>query len=245
MFPLFDTTPRRQIPLVTIALIGTNTLVFAMQLSLPRPALEHFLRVFGVVPAWFVDPAWARELGYSASCCLPLVTSVFLHGGWLHLISNMWALWIFGDNVEDRMGPVRFLLFYLACGVISGVVHIATNLDSTVPTIGASGAIAGVLGAYLVLFPLARVVVVVPLLFWPFFFELPAMVYLGVWFLMQFFSGTLALAAPQAAGGIAWWAHIGGFAAGILSHRAFLIHRPAARRPYEDEYGVRGAWFDL
>lgn len=243
MFPLFDTTPRRQVPLVTIALVGVNTLIFAMQLSLPRPALEQFLHVFGVVPASFGDPAWAREMGYSVSCCLPLVTSMFLHGGWLHLIFNMWALWIFGDNVEERMGPLRFLLFYLTCGVISAVVHIATNLGSTIPAIGASGAIAGVLGAYLVLFPLARVVVIVPLLFWPFFFELPAVTYLGLWFFIQFFSGALALVSPEAAGGIAWWAHVGGFLAGIVTYRLFLIHRPTPRRPYGDEYGIKGAWY--
>ncbi len=245
MFPLFDTIPRRHVPLTTITLIVVNTLVFAMQLSLPRPALEQFLRVFGIVPAWFVHPAWAHQVGYSVSCCLPLVTSMFLHGGWLHLLSNMWALWIFGDNVEDQMGPARFLLFYLTCGVISAVVHIATNLNSTVPTLGASGAIAGVLGAYLVLFPLARVVVLVPLFFWPLFFELPAVTYLGIWFLMQFFSGALALASPEAAGGIAWWAHVGGFAAGIVLHRVFLIRHKTKRRPYEDEYGIKGAWYQL
>jgi membrane associated rhomboid family serine protease len=244
VFPLYDTIPRRHFPLATVFLIGANTLVFAMELSLPGPALETSIRLFGIVPARYAHPAWAREMGYSVWCCLPLVTSMFLHGGWLHLIFNMWALWIFGDNVEDRMGPIRYLLFYLTCGLVSGGVQIATNLNSTVPTVGASGAIAGVLGAYLILFPLARVVVLVPLLFIPLFFQLPAVLYLGFWFFLQFFSGTLSLVSPQAAGGIAWWAHVGGFASGIILYRVFMIGSRTRRLPYPDEYGPRGAWTD-
>jgi membrane associated rhomboid family serine protease len=149
---------------------------------------------------------------------------MFLHGGWLHVIGNMWMLWIFGDNVEDRMGPLRFIAFYLICGVIAAVVHVATNSGSQFPTVGASGALAGVLGAYFLMFPASRVIVLLPVLFIPLFFELPAVIYLGLWFMIQFLSGTASVAAGSeaAAGGIAWWAHIGGFLAGILLYRLFL-----------------------
>ena len=152
------------------------------------------------MPAWFWLPF--------------LVTSMFLHGGWLHVFSNMWTLWIFGDNVEDRLGHGRYLGFYLLSGLAAAAIHTLTNTDSTLPTIGASGAIAGVMGAYFVLFPGARVVTLIPIFFWPLFVELPAILYLGFWFLTQFYSGTLSLAAGRDAGGIAWWAHVGGFLVG-------------------------------
>ena len=153
-----------------------------------------------------------------------------------------WALWIFGDNVEDRMGPMRFLFFYLSCGIAAGLVHWFTNPDSTIPAVGASGAIAGVMGAYLFLFPYARIIVLFPVLFIPFFFELPAVVYLGFWALAQLFSGTLALASPSEVGGVAWWGHVGGFGAGMLL-QFFLVRRADAfRRPSRDEYGVENAW---
>jgi membrane associated rhomboid family serine protease len=155
----------------------------------------------------------------------------------------MWTLWIFGDNVEDRMGPGRFLAFYLLTGLVAGLTHWFTNLHSTIPTIGASGAVAGVLGAYFVLFPFARIIAVFPILFWPFFFEVPAVTYLFVWFLSQIFGGTLAGLGPQDVGGVAWWAHAGGFAAGALFHRAFLAReRRRPRAVQADEYGLERAW---
>ena len=138
------------------------------------------------------------------------------------------------------MGSARFLLFYLVCGVVAGLVHWLTSPDATVPTVGASGAIAGVLGAYFILFPSARVIVLLPVLFWPFFFELPAVAFLLFWFLVQFFSGTLAMAGPEQVGGIAWWAHVGGFAAGVLLHRFFLS--PTRREAHPDELGFLSAW---
>jgi membrane associated rhomboid family serine protease len=155
---------------------------------------------------------------------------MFLHGGWLHLISNMWALAIFGDNVEDRLGHLRYLVFYVLCGLAAGVVHFATNPFSRVPTIGASGAIAGVMGAYLVLFPRARVTTVVPLLCFPLFFELPALIYLGLWFVLQFASGFSELGASRSTSGIAWWAHVGGFLAGIALLRVFGVRRARYER---------------
>src|ERR1700730_6177226 len=154
---------------------------------------------------------------------------------------NMWTLWIFGDNVEDRMGPLRFAIFYLTCGLAAAVTHLVTQPESTVPTVGASGAIAGVLGAYLLLFPTARLVVLFPVLFLPLFFELPAVLYLGAWFLVHLFSGTLALAGPAHVGGIAWWAHVGGFMAGGLLLPLFVWGRRAPRMQ-PDEYGIEGTW---
>ncbi len=243
MFPLQDSTPRRQTPLVTATLIIANCVVFAFELSVPTEALERIIYLFGTVPARFAEPVPGRNILITAGSYWPFLTSMFLHGGWMHIISNMWILWIFGDNVEDRMGHLRFLIFYLICGIASAAFHVVTNINSTVPAIGASGAIAGVLGAYFLLFPLARIIVVLPILFWPLFFELPAFVYLGIWFFMQFFSGTLSLVVPQSASGIAWWAHIGGFLTGIALYRLFVIRRKPKRRLFLDEYGPRGAWF--
>jgi len=149
---------------------------------------------------------------------LPFIASMFLHGGWLHLIGNMWYLWIFGDNVEDRLGHVRFLLFYLLCGIGAGIAHTLLNPASRIPSIGASGAIAGVLGAYFVTFPFAKVLTVVPILFFVQILEIPAILVLGLWFLMQFLYGTASLAVATSAntGGVAWWAHVGGFLIGIV-----------------------------
>ena len=243
MIPVRDTIPSRSAPVVTWALIGINTAVFLLELSLPLPELERLLYVFGLVPARYTHPDWAVWFGLPFDDYWPFLTSMFLHGGLGHLVGNMWTLWIFGDNVEDRMGPVRFLLFYLLAGLAAGLTHWLTNLHSTVPTVGASGAIAGVLGAYFVLFPHARIIAMFPVLFWPLFFELPAVTYLFVWFLSQVLSGTLAGLGPQDVGGIAFWAHAGGFAAGVVLHRPFLIPgRRRPRPPEPDEYGLEGAW---
>jgi membrane associated rhomboid family serine protease len=161
---------------------------------------------------------------------------MFLHGGWLHLIGNMWVLYLFGDNVEDRMGPARYLAFYLLCGLAASLTHYAINPGSTVPTLGASGAISGVLGAYLLLFPTARVITLVPVFIIPFFFEIPAVVYLGFWFVMQLFSGTLSLAGAEPPEGVAWWAHVGGFVTGMALLPVFKKSRKQYRHYYADEY---------
>jgi membrane associated rhomboid family serine protease len=243
VFPIRDNIPRQHVPVATWLIIGANAAVFAVELMLPGPVLERFVHIFGLVPARF--SAWGAGACMTAGCLWPFLTSMFLHGGWLHIIFNMWALWIFGDNVEDQLGHIRFLSFYLVCGIISGVVQVLANLGSALPTIGASGAIAGVLGAYLVLFPFARIIVLFPILFIPLFFTLPAILYIGLWFVLQFASGTAALVSASAAAGsnIAWWAHVGGFAAGVLLHRLFMIGRPARRRTYRFDYRPRGAWF--
>jgi membrane associated rhomboid family serine protease len=223
MIPIRDTIPHRHAPVATWALIAVNVFVFLFwELAQPPADVERFIYLFGLVPARFTHPGWAEGVGFPIHTYWPFLTTMFLHGGWLHIIGNMWVLAIFGDNVEDRMGPVRFILFYLICGLAAGVLHVVTNSRSTVPAVGASGAIAGVMGAYFVLFPRARIVAMFPIFFYPIFFQVPAYIYLGFWFLTQFFSGTLAVASHQEVGGIAWWAHIGGFAAGIITFGLFL-----------------------
>ena len=227
---------------MTWILIAVNCLVFLFELSIPQPALEHFFYLFGLVPARYTHPDWAVWFGFPIDDYWPFLTGMFLHGGWVHLIGNMWALWIFGDNVEDRMGPFRFLFFYLLCGIAADFAHLVTNPASTIPAFGASGAIAGIMGAYFVLFPSARVIVLIPVFFFPFFFEFPAFVYLGIWVLTQLLSGTLSLTYRGYPGGVAWWAHVGGFAAGIVLHRLFIKSRGDYRRLSRDEYDTANAW---
>jgi membrane associated rhomboid family serine protease len=231
MFPIRDTVPRQHFPFATWTLIIVNVLVFVQELSLPSRATENLMHLYGLVPARFLHPDWAAEVGYPRTFA-PFITTMFLHGGWLHIIGNMWVLAIFGDNVEDRMGPLWFLLFYLLCGLAAGLLHVFLNPNSTVPAVGASGAIAGVMAAYFVLFPRARIVAMFPILIFPIFFELPAFLYLGLWFFTQFFGGALAIASPRAAGGIAFWAHVGGFLTGLLTFWIFL--RRKRLRPVTD-----------
>jgi membrane associated rhomboid family serine protease len=243
MIPIRDNVPSRTAAVVTWGLIAVNAAVFLHELALDPRQLEQFFYLYGVVPARYSHAEWARLAGFPLDDYWPFVTSMFLHGGWLHLISNMWALWIFGDNVEQRMGRGRFLAFYLLTGLAAGLAHLFANIGSTDPTVGASGAIAGVLGAYFILYPHARIIVLFPILFLPLFFELPAVVYLGFWFLSQVYGGTLGGVGPQAVEAVAWWAHVGGFVAGVALHRLFLLPPGRAPRGYErDEYGIEGAW---
>ncbi len=241
MFPIQDSVPSRSVPVVTRALILINVVVFFFELSLSRESIIQVFYLFGVVPARFTDPEWAASIGFPIGSYWSLLTHQFLHGGWLHIVANMWTLWIFGDNVEDRMGPLRFIIFYLVCGVLAALTQVLVTPDATIPSVGASGAIAGVLGAYLLFFPTARLIVLIPILFFPFFFELPAVIFLVLWFFIQLFSGTAMLASPQQVGGIAFWAHIGGFIAGMLLCR-FFVRRPVRRRLQPDEYGLEWAW---
>lgn len=225
MFPLRDTVQARSLPLMNWALIAVNVLIFVLLLS--GPCAELWITRYGMVPA---------QIFSTPTAWLTVVTSMFLHGGLFHLISNMWALYIFGDNVEDRMGPTRFLVFYLLCGAAAAVVHILMNPNSTIPTVGASGAISGVMGAYLVLFPYSRVITLIPFFFFPYFFEVPALFFIGLWFGGQLVNALLTSAlAPPDIGGVAWWAHVGGFVAGIVLVRLFVVRR-YVRRSYIDEY---------
>ncbi len=215
MIPLRDVIPSRTVPFVTVTLITINALVFLFEMSLPSPVRQAFINQYGLVPIRFT---WTSVL-----------TSMFLHASWSHVIGNMWFLWIFGDNVEDRFGHARYLVFYLLCGLVGAVVQTVTAPDSYVPTVGASGAIAGVMGAYFVLYPRSRVLTMIfPFIFW--IVELPAVFFLGYWFLIQLFSGvgTVALSTGTSTGGIAFWAHIAGFLTGVLM--VFVFRRPERQR---------------
>ena len=209
MIPLRDVIPSRTTPYITVTIIILNALAWFYELSLPRDVLPLFLQFYGVVPADFTATT--------------LVSSMFLHGSWSHVIGNMWYLWIFGDNVEDRVGHGRFILFYLFCGIAAGLGQIAMDPSSTLPTIGASGAIAGVMGAYFVLYPHSRVLTLVPLIFYYDIVELPTIVLLGFWFLMQLFSaGAIAVtASSHGNGGGAFMAHVAGFLVGMIAVFAF------------------------
>jgi membrane associated rhomboid family serine protease len=243
LIPIRDTIPSRSAPVVTWALIAVNIVVFLYELGLEPGELQRFIYLFGLVPARYSHPEWASWVGFPVDDYWPFLTHMFVHGGLAHLIGNIWALWIFGDNVEDRMGRARYLLFYLLMGLAAALTHWFTNIDSTVPTVGASGAIAGVLGAYFVFFPRARIIAMFPVLFLPFFFELPAVTYLLIWFLTQLFGGALTGLGPHQVGGIAFWAHVGGFAAGAVLCRLFLLPLSGRARQFgRDEYGVEGAW---
>jgi membrane associated rhomboid family serine protease len=226
MIPIRDTVPSRHAPVVTWSLIAVNVVVFLYQLALPGQAQQQLILVYGIVPARFTHPDWASSVGFPPESLWPFITSQFLHGGFFHILANMWTLWIFGDNVEDRMGPLRFLAFYLCCGIASGVLLWMSSPDSELPTIGASGAIAGVLGAYLRLYPRARILTLIPIFIIPFFFELPAYFFLGFWFISQLLNGTFSVGGA-AATGVAWWAHVGGFLAGLAICPLFLRHERA------------------
>jgi membrane associated rhomboid family serine protease len=216
VIPIRDTLRSRGTPVMVWLLILANLAAFAYELHCSERELERVLYEFGMVPAELLDPRAHFSLAWGGGGWLTLITNQFLHAGWLHLVANLWTLWIFGDNVEDRLGSFRFLAFYLLSGIAASALHLYFNADSTVPAIGASGAIAGVMGAYFVLFPTARIVTLVPVFVLPLFFEVPAFVFLLFWFATQFFSGALSLGAAGAGGGIAWWAHVGGFLAGIV-----------------------------
>ena len=216
MFPLRDTQPNYTRPVVTIGLIVVNLLIFLFEFSLGGRNLSMFIETFGLVP---------DRLRLTS-----VVTSMFLHGSWMHVLGNMWFLWIFGDNVEDVLGHLRYLLFYLLCGVAAAVTHIVFNLYSPLPTVGASGAVAGVMGAYIVRFPRARILTLVFLLFFITTVEVPAVIMLAYWFLLQVFSGLGSIGRTQftaEGGGVAWFAHVGGFIAGAV---LIKLMAPSQRR---------------
>jgi membrane associated rhomboid family serine protease len=237
MIPLRDLNPTRRFPIVTVVLIALNALIFVYQLSLGDRGLAQLFMSAGVIP---YEVTHSPGLGVARD----LITSMFLHGGWMHLLSNMLYLWIFGNNIEDEIGPVRYILFYLVCGIAASLAQVVASPDVRVPTIGASGAIAGVLGAYIVLFPSARVLSVVFLFYFIRFVEIPAIIVLGFWFILQFFSGLASLSGPQM-GGVAYFAHIGGFVVGLALIFLFRARgrrgppprrRVARRTLFEDEF---------
>jgi membrane associated rhomboid family serine protease len=222
MIPLRDDNPAQRVPFVTRAIIVANVLVFVYELSLADGTRE-LLRDWGVVPGRLFA-ALTGETSLPVEL-LTLVTSLFLHGGWLHLIGNMWYLWIFGDNVEDRMGHGRYLLFYLGSGIFAALLNSALMPGSPTPTIGASGAIAGVLGAYAFAYPRAKVLTLVPIFFFFQIIAIPALIVLGIWFAFQFIAGTMTFG--SASGGVAVWAHIAGFVFGFVVMMAMSRKRPS------------------
>jgi membrane associated rhomboid family serine protease len=207
--PLKDLNPRRTYPFVNTTLILTNFAVFIYQLSLPTRAMKEFVLSNATIPARF--PSWLAGHSTFEFAFLPLLTSMFLHSGIAHILGNMLFLWIFGDNVEDFYGHLGYLFFYLLCGVGADVLHVLFNFHSTVPALGASGAISGVMGAYAVLYPRSRVLTLVFIFLVP----IPAVIILGFWFVLQFLSGLSSLGVA-ASGGVAWWAHVGGFLLGLF-----------------------------
>jgi len=221
VIPLRDANPSSRFPVATVAIIAACTLVYVYEASLGRD-ISSFVAAFGLTPGSVTYGIQSHEAG-PLGTLQPFITSMFLHGGWLHLIGNMWFLWIFGDNVEDMLGSGRFLLFYFLVGLAAGAAHYFVQPSSAIPTVGASGAIAGVLAGYMVLFPHARVTTLVPLGIFLRVMDLPAVVVIGLWFLIQVGSGLLSLG--WSGGGVAWWAHVGGFVAG-----AALVRLLAPRR---------------
>lgn len=220
MFPLYDTARSHKFPIINLTLIAANALAFLYQLQMGPDALEGFIFTWGLIPARLMaDPANTWNTIYS---------SMFLHGGWFHILNNMWVLFIFGDNVEARMGSLKYLVFYLLGGTAAGLLQTYVLPSSQVPMIGASGAVAGVLGAYLVLFPRSRVASLVPIFFIFTVIEIPAFIYLIFWFVSQLYSGWLSFQGVGGSG-IAWWAHIGGFLFGLFMSFVFARRQPRYR----------------
>jgi membrane associated rhomboid family serine protease len=224
MLPVGDVNPRERFPVVTVLFILINILVFIYQLTLPRPQLNQFIRSAAVVPAEVVQNPGLTSLQR-------IITSTFLHGGLLHIGSNMLYLWIFGDNVEDAMSHLGYGFFYLLAGIVAAIAQIMVNPASTIPMLGASGAVAGVLGFYAVMYPRARVRTLIFIIIFITFVNLPALLVLGFWFVLQLFQGVAAISA-EAAGGVAWFAHIGGFALGMLVGFGFRISGKPINRGY-------------
>ncbi len=259
MLPLRDNIPARTFPIVNYTMIAVCGTIFLIQAA-AGPSGQQLVERYGMIPVRVLDPDQPvvieeeRFIGFDVvarrervlaappfSPWLTLLTCVFLHGGWMHLIGNMWFLHIFGDNVEDRLGHIGYLIFYLASGVAASAAHLFTNLDSPIPTIGASGAVAGVMGAYLLLYPRAMVLTLVPIVFILQVIVLPAPLFLGIWFLLQFFQGTMSIGSVQTEG-VAWWAHIGGFLAGAAV--AYLLNSTGHTRPRVDDR-LSNAYFRL
>lgn len=215
MIPVRDSNPSLSTPVVNYFLIAVNLCVFFIEIN-HSAGMDMFIYKYGLVPAKLTNPEISGYFPFYARV-FSFISFMFLHGGWLHLIGNMWTLFIFGDNIEDRLGPLKYFIFYLGCGFISGLIHFLFNYSDNTPVVGASGAIAGIMGAYFILFPGARILTIIPIIIIPWFIEIPAFIFLGFWFLIQLLNATGGHAA-----GIAWWAHVSGFAAGALMLKYFI-----------------------
>lgn len=238
MIPANNTIPYTARPVATGSLIALCLAAFAYQLTLSASEQEAFFQSYALVPARYTDGGWGAAHGLSRWDLLPFATSMFLHGGFMHILSNLWTLWVFGPALEDRLGPRRFLALYIVSGLAAGLVHVLFNFSSAVPTIGASGAIAGVIAAYARRFPYAWVNILQPIVIVPVFFMMPALVFAGLWFFSQVMQAAGSLALPAGAGGIAWWAHIGGFVAGWMLVRRLA---PAPNAAEEASAAARSA----
>lgn len=239
MFPIRDTLSWTRFPALVAALIAANVLAFVYQWSLDAAELQRFLMQHALVPRRYFVPSWAGEAGLSPTDFTPFLTNMFLHGGILHIATNLWTLWIFGPALEERLGSTRFLLLYLLSGLAAGIAHAVLNATSPMPALGASGAIAGIIAAYSVRFPYAWIKVLVLLVIFPLFFYIPALAFAGIWFAMQVLQGTSQLFVPGVGQNVAWWAHIGGFIAGW-----FLLRRmdPAGTAWTSPWSRPRGHW---
>lgn len=230
MIPITDANPTRRFPIINLSLIVINIIAFMVELSMPTRTLERFISTWGVIPN-HIFLAVANPFTTSPLVWLTLITSQFLHGGWAHIIGNLLFLWVFGDNIEDALGHFSYLIFYLLAGVGAALVQVFVMGPSSIPTIGASGAIAGVLGAYLLLYPTARIGILLPLFFFFTTINLPAIFVIGWWFVQQFFYGIGSLTTAAATGGIAFWAHIGGFIVGLVMILPFMGRARRRRAP--------------
>ena len=217
MIPIRDTIPSKNYPVINHTIIGINVALYLFEMS-QGANLDRFIYIYGLVPARYSVPQIASYFS-TGQQLFSLLSFMFLHGGFFHLLGNMWFLYIFGDNIEDRLGPFRYIAFYLLCGITSGLSHLVLNFHSNMPTIGASGAVAGVMGAYLILHPHAKILTLIPIIIIPWFIEIPAFFFLGLWFVLQFLNAT---GTHGSASGIAWWAHIGGFVFGIVFLKILL-----------------------
>ncbi|ASY66801.1 rhomboid family serine protease (plasmid) [Sinorhizobium sojae CCBAU 05684] len=216
MIPIYDTAPRARHPVIVYAIIGLNFLIFLWMIGLPEPGLYWVLTRFALIPLRYSEPQLAMAAGLDPDSYWPLLTNAFLHGGWLHIILNMWSLWIFGPAIEARCGRLGFILLYLAGAVAASAAHLLANWTSPVPALGASGAIAAIIAAYAVTYPRAKVILLVPVFFLPLFIPVSALFFAAFWFLIQILQGTQDLFASSMGSGVAWWAHIGGFVLGAV-----------------------------
>jgi membrane associated rhomboid family serine protease len=226
LIPLRDSIPSRSLPIVNWFLILVNVTVFLYEVVfLDSQQAEGLIREYGLIPDKIRLEGISNLYELRTTIVRPFFTNMFLHGGWWHLIANMWILFIFGDNVEDRMGKVRYFLFYLLCGIVASLTHFVLHRNSPVPAIGASGAISGIMAAYMVMFPKSTIISLIPILIIPLFLPIPAVIYIGLWFLGQLLSGTTSLMLSSSATGIAFWAHIGGFLGGLWLYRYFDVQK--------------------
>lgn len=235
MIPIRDNIPCNTTPVVTWTIIAVCSIVFLIMQLMPDELQRQFVYLYGMVPIRYADPHWASGFGLPPDHYLSFFTSLFLHSGWLHILANMLFMWIFADNIEDLMGHGRFILFYLLCGLLATYLQWLADPTMAVPVVGASGAIAGILGAYFFQYPYAKVIILIPIIVYPLFIDVPAIAFLGVWVIMQLQKATISVMVKGATVDVAWWAHLGGFLAGAFLHPLFLKNAASQKHLPGDE----------